>query len=118
MINISNKNWQFLTDHLIIEKIGFFIKQERLNQNKTQAVLAKEAGINRTTLSQFESGKQTIGLLTLVQILRVLGCLNLLEIFQNQSLVSPIKLATLEEQNRKRASKSREEPGPIKSDWE
>lgn len=45
-----------MSDVTVLKTRGSFIKQFRLEQNKTQALLAEEAGINRVTLSLFENG--------------------------------------------------------------
>jgi transcriptional regulator with XRE-family HTH domain len=42
---------------MIVEAIGAFLKHKRLNQNKTQAQIAEDAGLNRWTLSQIENGE-------------------------------------------------------------
>ena len=81
-----------MTDIAVINKIGAFIKNERLNSNKTQGQLSDEAGVNRSTLSQIENG-EAITLLSLIQIIRALNKLELLEIFSIQQLISPIALA-------------------------
>ena len=116
MMNISNNIWQSMSDHAIIENIGSFIKHHRLEQNKTQAQLAYEAGINRSTLTLIESGK--VGsLLTLIQLLRALNQLNVLDQFQIKTQLSPIQLARLEEVKRKRAGRNLKNKTTLKSDW-
>lgn len=47
----SFKNWYAMTDQTIASQIGAFVKHHRLEQNKTQDVLSKEAGISRSTTS-------------------------------------------------------------------
>ncbi|MBI9021380.1 MAG: helix-turn-helix transcriptional regulator, partial [Verrucomicrobia bacterium] len=57
----------------IRQELGKRLKSERLNQNITQAVLAKRAGISRRTLVGAEGGEPfTID--TLLSILRELNC--------------------------------------------
>lgn len=100
----------------LVQEIAEFIKLTRLEQNKTQSDLAEEAGITRTTLSAFESGKKNINLLTLIQLLRALNCLHTLDKFEVEKKVSPLQLAKLEQEQRKRASKGTDKKQP-KSDW-
>ena len=88
----TNTNWIAMSDSAIVSQIGAFIKNERLNSNRTQAQLAKEAGINKWTLGQIENG-EAITLLSLIQILRALGVLPLLDIFSIKQEISPIALA-------------------------
>ena len=104
-----------MTDIAIISKIGAFVKNERLNSNKTQAQLSDEAGVNRSTLSQIENG-EVITLLSLIQIIRALNKLELLEIFSIQPLISPIALAKKDLQKRQRARNS-DDNNSKKSDW-
>lgn len=104
-----------MSDSAIIATIGTFIKHNRLEQNKTQEQLAKDAGINRSTLVEFEKGKR-INIITFIQLLRALNLLNLLKQFQVKLQISPIQLAELEQAKRKRASKAKTGNKP-KSDW-
>jgi len=98
----TNINWVSMTDSAIIKAIGAYIKHQRLEQNKTQAQVAGEAGINTWTLSQIENG-EPITLKTLIQIFRVLDLLHLLDIFTIKEKISPIEYAKLKEKEKKRA---------------
>lgn len=103
MNDISFTNWQSMSDKALSMHIGAFIKQHRMESNKTQDLLAKEAGISRSTLSLLERG-ETVTLATLIQVLRVLDVLNILEAFTIKETVSPLALAIIEKKKRKRAS--------------
>lgn len=94
--------WVAMSDRAIISAIGAYIKHQRLEQNKTQAQVAKEAGVNRWTLGQIENG-ESITLATLIQILRALDLLHLLSVFTVKEEISPIEYARLKEKKRKRA---------------
>lgn len=98
----TNINWNSMNDKSIIETIGNYLKQQRLNQNKTQAQIAEHAGVNRWTISQIENG-EAISLTSLIQILRALDVLNILDIFKIETQISPLELAKLEKQKRQRA---------------
>jgi transcriptional regulator with XRE-family HTH domain len=74
-----------------------------LEQNKTQAMVAEAAGISRSTLSLIEKGA-SITLATLIQVLRVLDQLQVMEAFEVHQQPSPIALAKAEKEKRKRAS--------------
>ena len=104
-----------MSDSAIVGQIGEFIKNERLNSNRTQAQLAKEAGINKWTLGQIENG-EAITLLSLIQILRALGVLPLLDIFSIKQEISPIELAKKAQQKRQRA-RNTDNDTTKKSDW-
>ena len=103
MTEISYKNWDSMNDNALAEQIGTFIKHHRMEQNKTQDVLANAAGISRSTLSLLERG-ETVTLATLIQVLRVLDQLHVMEIFTVQQIMSPLMLAKMEKDKRKRAS--------------
>jgi len=102
MIEKTNTDWVAMSDKAIIGAIGAYIRHQRLEQNKTQAQVAKEAGINRWTLSQIENG-ESITLATLIQILRVLDLIHLLSIFTIKEIISPIEYAKLKKKKKRRA---------------
>jgi transcriptional regulator with XRE-family HTH domain len=105
MKEIINIDWTSMTDNEIICIVGSYIKQERLEQNMTQAQLAHDAGINRSTIIQIENG-ESVTLGSLIQILRVLDRLNILKVFSVKDKISPIEYAKLKVRQRKRASPS------------
>jgi transcriptional regulator with XRE-family HTH domain len=115
MTGISYNNWDSMSDKALAIHIGAYIKHHRMEQNKTQSVLAKAAGISRSTLSLLERG-EAVTLATLIQVLRVLDQLKVLEVFSVQQEISPLALAKLEKEKRKRASGKREET-QHKNDW-
>ena len=105
----TNNNWIAMSDGAIIDAIGEFIRHKRLQENKSQAQLAKEAGLNRWTLGQIEKG-ESITLSSLIQVLRVLNLLHLLDIFTIDESISPIEYAKIKEKKRKRARNKNTEP--------
>ena len=113
-LNVSNSNQ--MSDDAIIKYIGAFIKQQRLDKNMTQQELADKAGINRTTLYEFEQGRRC-QLLTLIQILRTLDLFHVLKEFEIIQQISPMELAELEMKKRKRASTTKSQKQHPKSDW-
>jgi transcriptional regulator with XRE-family HTH domain len=112
----TNTDWLSMSDKSIISTIGEYIKQQRLNQNKTQANIAEVAGINRWTMSKIENG-EPISLTSLIQILRALNLLDLLNVFKIKSELSPLELAKLEKQKRRRASSDNDINKQSKSKW-
>jgi transcriptional regulator with XRE-family HTH domain len=115
-MNITDNNLKAMNDVSLLKLLGAFVKHQRLEQNKTQGQLAKEAGINRSTLSEFEQGKRS-NTLTLIQLLRALDQLHLFENFKIVEKISPIQLAKLQQKKRKRASKNTLITKETKSDW-
>ena len=104
-----------MSDKALAEHIGAFVKHHRMEQNKTQEILANSAGISRSTLSLLEHG-QTVTLATVIQVLRVLDQLHVMEVFSVQQEISPLTLAKMERDKRKRASGKREETKHV-NDW-
>ncbi|MDR1090832.1 MAG: helix-turn-helix domain-containing protein [Prevotella sp.] len=66
MNDISDKKWSAMSDDAISWQIGKFVRHHRIEQNKTQDALAREAGISRSTL---------------IQVLRVLDLLHVINAF-------------------------------------
>ena len=116
MMVVANNNNRVMSDVALLKVIGAFVKHHRLNQNKSQIKLATEAGISRFTLSDFEKGKRS-NTITLIQILRALDQLSILDNFKIEQQLSPIQLAEIESSQRKRASKSKKTKSKTKSNW-
>lgn len=95
-------NWTSMSDQALAAHIGDFVKHHRLGQNKTQETLSHAAGISRSTLSLLERG-ETVTLATLIQVLRVLDQLQVMDAFVVQKSISPLALAKMEQEKRKRA---------------
>lgn len=103
MTDISYKNWLSMSDDALAKQVGVFIRHHRLEQNKTQDMVSAAAGISRSTLSLLERG-ETVTLATLIQVLRVLDQLQVMEAFEIKQSISPLALAKAEKEKRKRAS--------------
>jgi transcriptional regulator with XRE-family HTH domain len=103
MNDLSYINCSSLSDDALAIQIGEFVKNKRLEQNKTQDALANAAGISRSTLSLLERG-ETVTLATLLQVLRVLDQLQVMEFFTIQQTISPLALLKMEKNKRRRAS--------------
>jgi putative transcriptional regulator len=109
MMRNGNIDWFAMSDLAIMEHLGNFIKETRLQQSKTQDQVAHDAGINRSTMSQIENGAGG-NMLTYIQILRVLNQLHLFDSFQVRPLISPLQLARMEQRKRERAAGSKKKP--------
>ncbi|MGM5470208.1 helix-turn-helix domain-containing protein [Flavobacteriaceae bacterium LMO-SS05] len=96
-------NWVSMNDKALSEAIGKFIQHHRLNQNKSQDALSKAAGISRSTLSLLERGEK-VTLNTLIQVLRVLDLLYIMDVFKINEEISPLEYAKLKKNKRKKAS--------------
>lgn len=103
-----------MSDKALAKEIGAFIRHHRMELNKTQDTLAAEAGISRSTLSLLERG-ETVTVATLIQVLRVLDQLQVMGAFTVHQSISPLVLAKMQKEKRKRARRKKEtktdEPG-------
>ncbi len=96
-----------LSDPEILAEIGRRLRRYRLQQNLTQADLAREAGVGTRTVRNLEGGGDT-QLVTLLRVLRALGRLDALDAFLPRPGVSPMDLLRSGGQERQRASPSRQ----------
>ena len=113
----SIKYWHAMSDPAILEQLGEFVKQTRLQQNKTQQQVAIAAGINRSTMVQIEKGAGGT-LISFIQVLRALEQLQIFEHFEIKQQFSPLQLAKLEQNKRQRASAKKDTQNKKpKSDW-
>lgn len=111
--NIMNE----MSDMTILQVLGLFIREIRLQQNKTQEGVAVAAGIKRMTLVRIEKGKGGT-MATFVRVLRSLDQLHVFNQFEVSTQISPLKLAKLEQGKRLRARpKKQAKKNNKQSDW-
>jgi transcriptional regulator with XRE-family HTH domain len=117
MTDKSFKEWASMSDKALAEYIGAFVRHHRMEQNKTQDGLAEAAGISRSTLSLLERG-ETVTVSTLIQVLRVLDQLEVLNAFEVRETISPLALAKLQKEKRQRVrGSSKKSDKREQSDW-
>jgi len=113
--NITNLN--NISDPAVVKEIGYRLKQMRLKKNITQDELAKISGLNRATISQLENGRAAT-LLTLVQVLRAMNKLDLLNILFEVPDISPLEMVRMKKQTRERATRKKiTEQNGEQSEW-
>ena len=95
-----------MSDIAVLKEIGAQIRQMRLNRNVSQAKLGAISGLSRKAISDIERNGRC-SMMSIVQILRALEKLELLNIFSTEFLVSPIQIAKMYGRQRKKASKSK-----------
>lgn len=103
----SYTRWDSMSDNALSEQIGHFIKHYRLQQNKTQEEVATKAGMSRSTLSLLERG-ETVTVASLIQVLRVLDLLHVMDSFKILATISPIAIAKKEKEKRQRARNNKD----------
>jgi transcriptional regulator with XRE-family HTH domain len=110
----NNTNWYAKSDPAIVQEISTQLKRFRLKANMTQQELADRAGLFRSTISEIENGR--IGsVLSLIQLLRGLNQLEVLDSFVVKDEISPMMVAEQQAKYRKRAS-HKNNPKPD-SEW-
>ena len=98
----SYTNWSSMSDKALMETIGNFVQHHRLKQNKSQSDVSEAAGISRSTLSLLERGEK-ITLSSLIQVLRILDLLHIMDVFMVSNEISPVEYAKLQKNKRHRA---------------
>jgi putative transcriptional regulator len=97
------------SDDAVLKEIGNRIAQYRLNQDKTQAALAQEAGVSNRTMTRVENGN-SIQASSLIRILRALKLLENLDGLIPEPVASPVQQLKMQGKQRKRASSKLEMP--------
>lgn len=92
-----------MNNQAVLKEIGRRVRRERLNQNTTQATLARSAGVSRRVILDLEAGKGC-GLSSFIEILRALRKLDQLDVLLPDPGVSPLQLAKLRGKARQRAT--------------
>lgn len=95
-----------LTDAAILSELGRRLERRRLELERTQADVAREAGIGKRTLERVEAG-ESADLTTLLRILRALDLLDRLETLIPDSAPGPLALLRLQGRERRRAPGTR-----------
>lgn len=83
-----------LTDAALLAMIGQKVKEARLEQNIKQKDVADDSGISVFSLSGLENG-HNCSLMTLIQVLRAINRLDLLDTFFQEKQISPTAYAKM-----------------------
>ena len=86
------------------------IEQLRLSRNISQAALAKEAGVSRSTITRLASG-ENISVDSFVRVMQALGLADHLAALLPNPNVRPVERIRLEGAERRRASSKRKAAG-------
>ena len=82
----------FSSDRALMERIGKMIRKRRIGAQMTQKQLAEQAVVSISSVASMEKGGNS-SLLTIIQVLRTLRSLDLLEPFFAEEELSPIAYA-------------------------
>ena len=92
-----------LSDDAVLKEIGNRITRYRLNQDKTQAALAQEAGVSTRTMARVEHGDSAQAS-SIIRILRALQLVENLNTLIPEPAVSPVQQLKMQGKPRQRAS--------------
>ena len=102
-------------DEAVLGELGRRLARSRLDRNLTQAQLAHEAGVGKSTVERIEAG----GSAQLASLIRILRALDLVEGFDAlipEPIASPLEQLALRGKERRRAS-SRTHASDSDRDW-
>jgi transcriptional regulator with XRE-family HTH domain len=112
-MTISN----LLTDEAVLDELGRRLAHARLERNVSQAELAAEAGISKSTLERIERG-DPVQINNFVRVLRALGQLDELDHVVPEPLPRPLERLSSEGKRRKRARRHQTDPTqPLLWSW-
>lgn len=88
----------FLSDNVLLSMMGAKVKKRRVSARLTQRQLAERAHIALSAIGNIENGRNC-ALVTLIQVLRALNALDLLEPFYREDPISPRAVAQYEKKH-------------------
>lgn len=88
----------FISDNALLSMIGETVKRRRISARLTQRQVAEKAHVALSAVGNIENGK-SCALGTLVQLLRTLNALDLLEPFYREEPISPRAVAQYEKKH-------------------
>lgn len=103
-----------ITDQTVLNEIGERIATLRLNRNLTQAELAEQSGVSKSTVERLEAG-EAVQTTSLIRLFRSLGILTRFETLIPEPVPSPVAQLKLHGRTRRRASPKRS--GRVSPKW-
>ena len=95
-----------LSDKAIAQELGNRLRRLRLQKNVTQQDLAEATTLSLNTIKSLEAGRGKLA--TIIAVLRELGALDQLDsLIPEETVISPLLLASMQGKARERASGSR-----------
>lgn len=98
-----------LSDKAVLTELGRRITEYRLNQDKTQAALALEAGVSTRTMARVERG-DSVQASSIIRILRALRLVENLDTLIPKPAISPVQQLKMRGKRRQRASSKSAQP--------
>ena len=108
---------ELLTDAAVLGELGERLKRHRVGRNLTQAELAEQAGVGRSTVQRVEEG-QSVQMTSFVKLLRALGLLGGLDATIPERIVLPIAEVDRTRRERHRVRRgSSDQPDRREGQW-
>ena len=108
---MTHSDFNTLSSTAIAETLCKRLEEIRLSKNISQAELAKQAGVSRSTLTRIAEGR-SISLDSFIRVVKALGLTDHLAALLPDPTVRPVELVRHEGQHRRRASGKRRRPQP------
>lgn len=106
------------TDAVILGEIGGRLANIRLDRNLTQAELATQAGVSKSTVERLETGAVATQLPGFIRVCRVLNLIERFDLLIPEPMPSPVAQLKLGNKKRQRATiKKPAEPSTKKWQW-
>ena len=107
----------FLSDNALLSMVGEKVKKRRISARLTQRQVAERAHVALSAIGNIENGR-SCAMVTMVQVLRALNALDLLEPFYREEPISPRAVAQYEKKRpaRQRVRNKSTEINP-ESEW-
>ena len=107
-----------LTDRVLLVEMGQKIKRLRISEHLSQKQLSEQSGLSVFSISQIENGSNP-SVLSLLMLLRALGCLEYLSAFWADEPINPIALIDYEKTHpqRQRVGSKRKFNPNTESEW-
>lgn len=93
-----------ITDEQVLKELGERIARLRLDMNRTQAELAREAGVGIRTVQRLENGTAATNMTGFIRVLRALHIADRFDLLVPKAEPSPMALLKMQGKLRKRAS--------------
>ena len=104
-------------DEAVLGELGGRLARARLERNLTQAQLAAQAGVSKSTVQRLESGHVATQLSGFIRVCRVLDLLERFDLLVPEPVPSPVEQLKLYGRQRRRASAGRKAKAPAKK-WQ
>lgn len=103
---------------MVLGELGGRLAKTRLDRNLTQAQLAEQAGVSKSTVERLEAGAVATQLSGFIRVCRVLDLIERFELLLPEPVPSPVAQLKRRGKKRQRASTTRAvPPSPKKWQW-